>query len=78
MQRIPKSLLARNLSAAIQSDVGIRGLNTLIHRWIKHRRYGHAYRDKLYHRDWMYITEVLDLSQYAGYNLFPEEPPPEK
>ena len=78
MQRIPKSQLAQALNAALQTDVGIQGLNTLIHGWLKHRRYGHSYRDKLYHRDWMYVTEVLDLSEYAGYNLLPEENPPDK
>ena len=69
MQRIPKSQLAQALSAALQTDVGIPGLNTLIHGWLKHRRYGPSYRDALYHRDWLYITEVHELSEYAGYDL---------
>ena len=78
MQHIPKSQLAHTLSAAIQHDVRLTDIDTLIHGWIKHRRYGHAYRDKLYHRDWLYITEILDLSEYAGYDLLTGERKPDK
>lgn len=69
MQRIPKSQLALNLSAALQTDVGIQGLNTLIHGWLKHRRYAKSYYEAIRHRDWLYITEAQDLSLYAGYDL---------
>ena len=64
-----KAQVARNLGRAIGADVGIAGLNTLIHGWLKWRKYGHKYRDKLYHRDWLFITEVMDLSEYAQYDL---------
>ena len=69
MQRISKSQLARALNAALQTDVGNPGLNTLIHGWLKHRRYGPSYYEAIRHRDWLYITEVQDLSRYAGYDL---------
>lgn len=73
MQRISKTALAANLDRAIAhipgEAVGIQGLNTLIQGWLKHRKYGHAYYEALRHRDWMYITEVQDLSRYAQYDL---------
>ena len=69
MLRISKEQLARNLGRAIGADVGLQGLNTLIHGWLKFRKYGHKYRNKLYNRDWLYITEVYDLSEYAQYDL---------
>ena len=67
--RISKEQLARNLGRAIGADVGLQGLNTLIHGWLKFRKYGSTYRDKLYHRDWLYISEVMDLSDYAQVDL---------
>ena len=69
MLRISKDQLADNLGRAIGADVGKDGLNTLIHGWLKFRKYGHKYRNKLYNRDWLYITEVYDLSEYAQYDL---------
>ena len=69
MLRISKEQLARNLGRAIGANVGLQGLNTLIHGWLKFRKYGHKYRNKLYNRDWLYITEVYDLSEYAQYDL---------
>ena len=33
------------------------------------RKYGHKYREALRHREWMYITEVMDLSEYAQCDL---------
>ena len=69
MLRISKEQVARNLERAIGADVGMQGLNTLIHGWLKFRKYGSKYRDKLYHRDWLYISEVMDLSDYAQVDL---------
>ena len=69
MERIPKQQLAANLQQHLQAPVGIQGLNTLIHGWLKHRRYGQSYYEAVRHRDWLYITEVQDLSRYAGYDL---------
>ena len=69
MQRIPKQQLAANLEQLIQAPVGIQGLNTLLCGWKKHRRFSEKYCHALNSRDWLFITEVLDLSEYAGYDL---------
>ena len=69
MQRITKQQLADNLSAAIHKDVGLQGLNTLMSGWKKSRRFGKKYCHALNSRDWLYLTEALDLSDYAGYDL---------
>jgi len=69
MQRIPKSQLAQALNAALQTDVGIQGLNTLLCGWKKYRHFSEKYCHALNSRDWLFITEVLDLSEYAGYDL---------
>ena len=69
MLRISKEQLARNLGRAIGADVGMQGLNTLIHGWLKFRKYGKKYYFAIHNRDFLYITEVRDLSEYAGYDL---------
>jgi len=69
MTRISKEQLARNLSRTIEEDVGMSGLQTMIYGWLKHRKYGKKYRKAIANRDWLYITEVQDLSDYVGYNL---------
>ena len=69
MQRISKEELVRRLEKAIEQSVGIEGLNILLYGWKKYRRYGAKYCDALKHRDWLYIVEVIDLSEYAGYCL---------
>ena len=69
MMRITKEQLARNLDRAIGAEVGLEGLNKLIYGWLNYRKYGNKYRNKLYNRDWMYMTEIMDLSDYAGYDL---------
>ena len=69
MERITKNELARRLSRVIKAEVGIEGLNTLLYGWKKYRKYGAKYLDALKHRDWMYIVEVQDFSEYAGYCL---------
>ncbi len=69
MQRISKVELVRRLEKAIEQSVGIEGLNILLYGWKKYRRYGAKYCDALKHRDWLYIVEVIDLSEYAGYCL---------
>ena len=69
MQRISKEQLARNLDRVLGAEVGMQGLNTLMSGWKKHRHYGEKYRHAVNARDFLYITEVLDLSEYAGYDL---------
>ena len=73
MLRISKTQLAATLSTAIHADVGLQGLNTLIYGWLTFRHYSHTYRNALYNRGWLYLTEVLELSDYAGYNLMTGE-----
>ena len=69
MKRISKEELAERLERAIGAKVGMTGLNTLLYGWKKFRKYGAKYRHALEARDWLYITEVMDLSEYAGCDL---------
>ena len=69
MQRISKEQVARNLNHAIRANVGIQGLNILIHGWLKYRKYGKKYYFAIHNRDFLFISEVHDLSTYAGYDL---------
>lgn len=78
MERITKSRLALSLDNAILSAVGIRGLNALIYGWLNFRRYGLKYRNAIYNRDWLYVSEVQDLSDYAGYDLLTGQRLPDK
>ena len=54
---------------AIGADVGMQGLNTLIHGWLRFRKYGKKYYNAVRRRNWLYITEIMDLSEYGGYDL---------
>ena len=69
MQKVKKETIAKHLGWAIQHKVGKRELDMLIYGWLKYRKYGTAYYEAVRHRDWLYITEVQDLSLYAGYDL---------
>ena len=69
MERISKTELAKRLEQILQSEVGMKGLNTLLCGWKQKRRFGSKYRHALNSRDWLYVTEVMDLSEYAGYDL---------
>ena len=69
MQRISYETLAQRLNAAVGANVGIEGLNTLLYGWKRKRRYGLQYLNALKHRNWLYITEVMDFSEYAGCDL---------
>ena len=69
MQRITKSQLALHLNRAINAQVGLPGLNILIFGWLKHRHYGRKYYNAVRNRDYLFITEVQDLSDYVGYDL---------
>ncbi len=74
MPHVSKEELLSRLELAIDAKVGIEGLNTLLYGWKKFRKFGAKYLDALKHRDWFYITEVMDLSDYAGYDLTISEP----
>ena len=69
MKRISKEQLARNLGRAVGVDVGMKGLRTLIHGWLRYRKYGKKYYNAVRKRKWLYISEVMDLSEYGGYDL---------
>ena len=70
MQKISKQELARRLEARVEcAQGGEAGLNTLIYGWLKYRKYGNKYREAIRHREWLYITEVMDLSAYAQCDL---------
>ena len=74
MPHVSKEELLSRLELAIDAKVGIEGLNTLLYGWKKFRKFGAQYLDALKHRNWFYITEVMDLSDYAGYDLTKSEP----
>jgi hypothetical protein len=74
MPHVSKEELLSRLELAIDAKVGIEGLNTLLYGWKKFRKFGAQYLDALKHRNWFYITEVMDLSDYAGYDLTISEP----
>ena len=74
MPHVSKEELLNRLELAIDAKVGIEGLNTLLYGWKKFRKFGAKYLDALKHRNWFYITEVMDLSDYAGYDLTISEP----
>ena len=69
MQKISKEQLAQNLGRAIGKEVGMEGLNILLSGWKNHRHFGEKYRHAINARDYLFITEVLDFSEYAGYDL---------
>ena len=69
MRRISKKELARNIERVVGIKDGERGLNILIYGWLNYRKYGKQYRKKIHSRDWLFITEVLDLSNYAQCDL---------
>ena len=69
MQRVTKEELVKRLEAILGVEVGLKGLNILLYGWKKARRYGAVYCQVLTNRNWMYITEVLDFSEYAQYDL---------
>ena len=69
MIKISKTELTSNLERAIRCDVGRKGLQILIYGWLNIRKYGSKYRHAVQARDYLFVTEVQDLSEYAGYEL---------
>lgn len=77
MPRISKSELTRRVSECIPLADDLtpeQGLNILLYGWKKYRHYGAKYCHALEARDWMYITEVQDLSDYAQCDLSKPHP----
>lgn len=70
MLKISKAELARRLEKRVEcAQGGVAGLNILMHGWLKYRKYGKKYYFALHKRDFLYITEVQELSEYAGVDL---------
>ena len=72
MEKIKKTELARRLAERVEladDQTPKKALEILLYGWKNERRFGQSYRNALKRRDWMYITEVMDLSQYAGVDL---------
>lgn len=70
MEKISKQELARRLESQTECAYGgEQGLNILMHGWLKFRKYGKKYREAIWHRNWLYISEVMDLSDYAQCDL---------
>ncbi len=49
-----------------------------LYGWLNLRHYGPKYRNAIYNRDWLYVSEVQDLSDYAGYDLLTGQRLPDK
>ena len=69
MQRISKEEVARRADKARGVKRGMEGLNILIYGWLNYRKYGHKYRHAVHARDYLFITEVMDLADYAQCDL---------
>ncbi len=69
MEKISKKELARRLDRGIGAPVGMKGLNILLYGWKNFRRFGARYCHALNARDYLYITEVMELSAYGGVDL---------
>ena len=69
MIKISKKQLAANLESAILADVGMKGLLVLLYGWLHFRKYGKKYCHALCARNYLFVTEVQDFSDYAGYDL---------
>ena len=70
--KIPLSLVAKRLNRALNADVGLAGLNILLHGWM---RKGYANSATLRVRNrrdgyrWLSPAELDSFSAYAGYDL---------
>lgn len=70
--KIPLSVITQRLNTALDSNVGLHGLNTLLFGWI---RKGHLSAATLRVRNmrdgyrWLTIRELISFSKYAGYDL---------
>ena len=70
MERISKNELAQRLTACVECPHGgEKGLNILLSGWKNKRHFGDKYRHAINARDYLFITEVMDFSDYIGYDL---------
>ena len=72
MLRISKEQVARNLANKVpiaDDKTPTQALDILVLGWLKYRKYGKKYYFAIHNRDFLYITEIQDLSNYAGCDL---------
>ena len=67
--KIAKTDLAARADKARGVERGLEGLNILIYGWLKFRKYRQSYSHVIHNRNWLYLTEVRDLQEYAQCNL---------
>ena len=64
--------LAAALEHVLNADVGLEGLETLVHGWIRKGGISRETLRKRLQRDgekWLTLYEAKSLSEYAGYDL---------
>ena len=74
MEKISKEELARRLDREIKASAGMAGLNILMFGWKNFRHYGTKYRHALNAGNYLFLMEVIDLSDYAGVDLTKKSP----
>ena len=70
--KIPLTVIAQRLNAALNANVGLQGLNTLLFGWIRKGYLSSATLRVRNQRDgyrWLSIRELKSFSGYAGYDL---------
>ena len=70
--KIPLTVIVQRLNDALNTDVGLQGLNTLLFGWIKKGYLNSATLRVRNQRDgyrWLSIRELKSFSHYAGYDL---------
>jgi hypothetical protein len=73
MKTIPLTMLAGRLERAIRTDVGMKGLMTLLYGWKmkNHIITDHTFTNRAQKSGEAYLTELeaKNFSQYCGYDL---------
>jgi len=70
--KIPLTVIAQRLNDAMNTDVGLHGLDTLLFGWIKRGNLSDATLRVRNQRDgyrWLSVRELKSFSRYAGYDL---------
>lgn len=69
-QQILKTVILHRLNLALNAQLGLQALATLIYGWT---RKDPKLRININHRNWLFDYEVQQLSDYAGYDLLKSE-----
>lgn len=69
-QQILKTVILHRLNLALNAQLGMQALATLIYGWT---RKDPKLRININHRNWLFDYEVQQLSDYAGYDLLKSE-----